>query len=144
MRSPVCFVLLGVGAACLLALLASADLAAAEDAKPSPSAPCACSGGNPASANLAGPRKPQLDEDDEIAALEAIRVALSEVGDGSTFVWQRRNGRVSGLVRPTASFKDASGRICRHIMLILNSGTQTGKIEGIACRLDNGRWQLEG
>ena len=78
------------------------------------------------------------------AALEAIRMALSEVGDGSTFVWHRWNGRVSGLVRPTASFKDVFGKVCRHIMIILNSGGQTGKIEGIACRLESGRWQLEG
>ena len=86
----------------------------------------------------------QLDANDEIAALEAIRVALSEVGDGNTYVWHRRHGRLSGIVQPTVSFKDAAGRVCRHILLIMSVGTATGRAEGIACRLGDGRWQLEG
>jgi surface antigen len=85
-----------------------------------------------------------LDESDEIAALEAIRIALTEVGDGSTYVWRRQYGRLSGIVQPTISFKNASGRVCRHILLIMTVGTATGRAEGIACRLPDGRWQLEG
>jgi surface antigen len=85
-----------------------------------------------------------LDENDEIAALEAIRVALTEVGDGSTYVWHRTHGRLSGIVQPTVSFKDPAGRVCRHILLIMTVGTATGRAEGIACRLANGRWQLDG
>ncbi len=68
-----------------------------------------------------------LDENDEIAALEAIRVALTEVGDGGTYVWHRQHGRLSGIVQPTASFKDPAGRVCRHIVLIMTIGTATGK-----------------
>jgi surface antigen len=34
--------------------------------------------------------------------------------------------------------------VCRHIVLILSAGAQTGKIEGVACRLGDGRWQLDG
>lgn len=85
-----------------------------------------------------------LDENDEIAALEAIRVALSEVGDGGTYVWHRQHGRLSGIVQPTASFKDPAGRVCRHILLIMTVGTASGRAEGIACRLSDGRWQLDG
>ena len=85
-----------------------------------------------------------LDENDEIAALEAIRVALTEVGDGGTYVWHRKHGRLSGIVQPTASFKDPGGRVCRHIVLIMTVGAATGKAEGIACRLADGRWQLDG
>jgi hypothetical protein len=88
--------------------------------------------------------KATLDENDEIAALEAVRVALSEVGDGNTYVWYRRHGRLSGLVQPTASFKDRTGRVCRHILLIMTTGGYTARAEGVACRLDSGRWQLEG
>jgi hypothetical protein len=88
--------------------------------------------------------RPTLDEDDEIAVLEAIRVALTEVGDGSTYVWHRRHGRLSGMVQPTSSYKDRTGRVCRHIRLIMNAGTHTGRVEGVACRLNNGRWQLDG
>ena len=85
-----------------------------------------------------------LDEDDEIAALEAIRIALTEVGDGGSYVWRRTHGRLSGIVQPTASFKDPGGRVCRHIVLTMTVGTATGRAEGIACRLADGRWQLDG
>jgi hypothetical protein len=85
-----------------------------------------------------------LDEADETAALESVQLALSEVGDGSTYVWHRHNGRLSGIVQPTASFKNAGGSVCRHIVVMLTSGPDTKKTEGIACRLADGRWQLEG
>lgn len=90
------------------------------------------------------PRPFRLGEDDEIATLEAIRVALTEVADGNSYVWYREHGRLNGLVRPTASFKDGRGRVCRHIVLMLSAGSQTGRIEGIACRSAQGRWELAG
>ena len=84
------------------------------------------------------------DEDsDEIAALEAVRIALTEVGDGGAYVWRRRHGSLSGVVMPTVSFKDG-GRVCRHIRLLLTRGKRVGTAEGIACRLADGRWQFEG
>lgn len=86
----------------------------------------------------------KLGEDDEIATLDAIRKALSEVADGSTYVWYRHHGNLNGLVTPTSSFKDARGRVCRHILLILSAGSQTGRVEGVACRSEDGRWALEG
>lgn len=86
----------------------------------------------------------KLDESDEIAALERIQYALSEVGDGTTYVWRRWNGRLSGVIYPTVSFKDASGNVCRHLMVLLTTGDRTKRIEGIACRMESGRWRLEG
>lgn len=86
----------------------------------------------------------QLDEKDEIAALERIQYALSEVGDGKTYVWRRWHGKLSGLVQPTGSFKDGSGKICRHLIVMMTTGKNTKRQEGIACRLPSGRWQLEG
>ena len=74
-----------------------------------------------------------LDEADEIAALEAIRVALSEVGDGHSYVWHRRYGRLSGVVQPTSSFKNPAGRVCRRITVILAAGLRTGRLDGVAC-----------
>ena len=87
---------------------------------------------------------PKLDEKDEIAALERIQYALSEVSDGKTYVWRRWHGRLSGIVQPTASFKDGNGKVCRHLIVLMTSGTNTKKQEGIACRLPSGRWQLDG
>ncbi len=86
----------------------------------------------------------QLDEADEVAALESVQLALSEVGDGASYVWHRRHGRLSGIVQPTSSFKDAGGGVCRHVVVLLSAGDATKKTEGIACRLADGRWQLEG
>lgn len=88
--------------------------------------------------------KPILDDSDEVATLEAVHLALTEVGDGASYVWYRRNGRLSGVVQPTTSFKDGDGRICRHVVLVLSAGPHTRKAEGVACRLTNGSWQLEG
>jgi surface antigen len=85
-----------------------------------------------------------LDNGDEVAALEAIRVALTEVGDGSSYVWHRGNGRLSGVVHPTSSFRDVSGRVCRHIVVVLTTGARSGRVEGVACRLSDGSWQLDG
>jgi hypothetical protein len=85
-----------------------------------------------------------LDETDEVAALESVQLALSEVGDGSTYVWHRGHGRLSGIVQPTSSFRDAAGAVCRHVVVMLTAGPDTKKTEGIACRLADGRWQLEG
>lgn len=89
-----------------------------------------------------GPYK--LDEKDEIAALERIQYALSEIGDGKTYVWRRWHGKLSGLIQPTASFKDAGGKVCRHLLVMMTTGRNTKKQEGIACRLRSGRWELEG
>ena len=135
-------------AVCTLSiLLALPEDVRAADSKPAEPAPCSCPNhdapGREARPKLAELQS-NLDEDDEVAALEAIRIALSEVGDGSTFIWRRGNGRISGVVKPTSSFKDTSGRVCRHIVLVLVAGPRTGKIEGIACRLSNGRWELDG
>ena len=153
MRSPARLAVLasGVVAGCL-ALGLFSQLAFAHDVKPRRAAHLHLSqpGPNPSKPPIVS-AKPKfaetnahLDENDEIAALEAIRVALTEVGDGGTYVWYRQHGRLSGIVQPTASFKDAAGRVCRHILLIMTVGTATGRAEGIACRLGDGRWQLDG
>jgi hypothetical protein len=86
----------------------------------------------------------KLDERDEVAALERVQYALSEIGDGQTYVWKRWHGRLSGIIHPTASFKDNSGQVCRHMMVLMTTGKRTSKMEGIACRMASGRWRLEG
>ena len=42
-----------------------------------------------------------LDDGDEVATLDAIHVALSQVGDGGSYVWHRNHGRLSGVFQPT-------------------------------------------
>jgi surface antigen len=157
MRLParVAVLVSGAVAGCL-ALGLFSELARALDVKPAEPPSCACPSQSPDTGTE--PSKPpvvrtkpkfaetnaHLDENDEIAALEAIRVALTEVGDGGSYVWYRQHGRLSGIVQPTVSFKDVAGRVCRHILLIMTVGAATGRAEGIACRLGDGRWQLDG
>jgi surface antigen len=93
--------------------------------------------------NLAAPPE-TLNEKDEVAALERIQYVLSEVSDGKTYFWRRWHGRLSGLVQPTVSFKDADGKVCRHLIVLMKAGVMVKKREGIACRLPTGRWQLDG
>ena len=130
----------------------SPEFAIAQDSGASPdkgtTSPCGCPTQKPDTQKL-WPRpkladtRPGLDAGDEMATLEALQLALSEVGDGSTYVWHRR-GVLSGAVLPTASFKDASGKVCRHLILTLSAGDVTRQTEGVACRLPTGVWQLEG
>lgn len=85
-----------------------------------------------------------LDEGDEIATLNAIQTALATVGDGGAYVWHRAHGLLDGIIQPTTSFKSVDGRVCRHIVIRLNSGAYTREVEGIACQGANGRWSLSG
>jgi hypothetical protein len=149
MRSFRCVALFAaaVAAWALWLPLAAPTGALAAEGAPAQNPSCSCPGqdgpkrdARPKFADL----QSSLDEGDEIAALEAIRIALTEIGDGATFVWRRANGRISGVVKPTSSFRNVEGRICRHILIVLAAGTRTGKIEGVACRLDSGRWELDG
>jgi surface antigen len=85
-----------------------------------------------------------LDENDELAVLYAIHTRLANVADGSTYVWHRHHGRLSGVVQPTASFKGRDGAPCRHLVVMLMAGRHIQRTEGIACRIDGRRWSLQG
>jgi len=87
--------------------------------------------------------QPALNEVDEIAALEKVQLALTEVADGSTYVWHRNNGRLSGVIQPVSSFKDTKGAVCRHAVVVLSTVKITKRTEIVACRLPTGIWQLE-
>ena len=159
MRPSICFASLASTVLAGFSLVAIAvmipDFARASELAPTANtAPCSCSdnqrsapnnpGARPKVAELKASPVLQLDENDEIAALDAIRHALVEVADGSAYVWHRYHGRLSGVIQPTASFKDAAGNVCRHIITMLSSGPSSRKVEGIACRLPDGNWQLDG
>lgn len=82
--------------------------------------------------------------DHEFALLRNLQVALTRVADGSTYVWHSTDGRLSGTIRPTASFRDARGELCRHLVIGLSSEKSARTLEGIACRGAHGIWSLEG
>lgn len=125
-------------------LLAGPDARAGDAASDKPACTCPNASGKATRPKFAEFSGRSLDETDEIAALESVQLGLSRMGDGSAFVWRARTGRLSGVVRPTASFRNPEGAVCRHLVVLLTTGFKTRTAEGIACRLDNGRWQLEG
>lgn len=84
----------------------------------------------------------RLDDSDRITALNALKIALDEVGDGGTFVWSKHHRQLKGIIRPTSAFRDADGRVCRHVIYALKLADYTKQIETIACRQSDGRWRL--
>lgn len=81
---------------------------------------------------------------DEIATLEAVHLALSGTADGESYVWRSAHGRLNAILQPTSSFLDKHQRVCRHVIIMLVSGTKSQRAEGIACRTASGTWSLAG
>jgi len=88
--------------------------------------------------------KARLDQSDRVAAVQALELALSELGDGVTLVWQRPERRLVGRIKPVSAFRDDQGRVCRHVVYSLALGTYQRQIEGVACREPDGSWSLSG
>jgi surface antigen len=88
--------------------------------------------------------KARLDRSDRVAAVQALELALSELGDGVTLVWQRPERGLVGRIKPVSAFRDDKGRVCRHVLYSLALGTYQRQIEGVACREPDGSWSLSG
>ena len=91
-----------------------------------------------------GELKARLDRSDRVAAVQALKLALSELGDGVTLVWQRPERGLVGRIKPVSAFRDDRGRVCRHVLYSLALGTYQRQIEGVACRESDGSWSLSG
>ena len=80
------------------------------------------------------------------APMQALELALSELGDGVTLVWRRPERELVGQIKPVSAFRDDQGRVCRHVVYSLALGTYQRQIEGVACRestapgLFRGKW----
>jgi surface antigen len=88
--------------------------------------------------------KARLDQSDRMAAMQALELALSELGDGVTLVWQRPERSLVGRIKPMSAFRDDRGRICRHVVYSLAFGSFQRQIEGVACREQDGSWSFLG
>ena len=88
--------------------------------------------------------KARLDRSDRAAAMQALELALSELGDEVTLVWQRPERGLVGRIKPVSAFRDDQGRVCRHVLYSLALGTYQRQIEGVACRESDGSWSLSG
>jgi len=88
--------------------------------------------------------KSSLDHSDRTVALQALQMALNELGDGATLTWRRPVSKLAGRIKPVSAFRDDQGRVCRHVIYQLALGAYEKKIEGVACREEDGRWSISG
>ena len=86
----------------------------------------------------------KLGPDDPVAVLEAVGYALDQVGDGATYVWHRMDGPLQGAVKPTESFRDESGEVCRRLGITLTLGDVSRWANVVACRDAGGQWVIGG
>ena len=86
----------------------------------------------------------KLDRTDRAVALNALQVALTELGDGATLIWKRPSRELTGVIKPVSAFRDGEGRVCRHLTYSLSLGTFVREVEGTACREQSGTWSLAG
>jgi surface antigen len=88
--------------------------------------------------------KSTLDRSDRAVALQALQMALTQLGDGVTLVWRRPARQLAGRIKPVSAFRDDEGRICRRLVYSLALGAYEKKIEGVACREEDGSWSISG
>jgi surface antigen len=86
----------------------------------------------------------RLDRSDRQAAVQALQLALEELGDGVTLIWRRPARGLVGKIKPVSAFRDDKGRVCRHVVYSLSLGGYEKEIEGNACRERDGSWSLAG
>jgi len=84
----------------------------------------------------------KLEPDDPVAVLEAIGYALAEVGDGSTYVWRRTDGPLTGNVRMVSTFRGEGGAVCRKFTATIILGDEVRPTDSTACRDDGGHWVI--
>ena len=132
--------IIGAGALVLSVLLPALSPLMAEE-----------NGANDVAAVATGPQpqglnalKSSLDNSDRAVAFHALQMALTELGDGVTLVWRRPASQLAGRVKPVSAFRDDQGRICRHVIYSLALGAYEKKIEGVACREQDGHWSISG
>ena len=80
---------------------------------------------------------------DEFAALYALQIALSRVGDGQSFVWGRPKRKLRAVITPVSSFRAQSGDICRKIVFTMSLGNYAKRIKTTACRAKDNSWKLQ-
>ena len=77
-------------------------------------------------------------------ALRAIEIALTRVADGGAYRWRYKRSRLEGKVKPTTTYKNAAGQLCRHIHYSLKNGSYQKKSQALACRNTVGNWVIKG
>ncbi len=56
--------------------------------------------------------------------------------------WEGSDGRVFGTVTPTRTYESSDGRLCREFQQTVTAGGETEFVYGVACRRDDGTWDV--
>ena len=83
-----------------------------------------------------------LTDSDRQVAFDALNIALNEAGDGTTIVWRNPETGVKGTVTPSSAFHGPGGLVCRQLVYAVALGENVRRIDGTACRGNDGRWEL--
>jgi len=83
-----------------------------------------------------------LDEMDKLYAKEAYEKAIETSRVGETTGWKNPDSGNSGTYTPTLAYRTEQGQYCREFTqsISVDGATQDGA--GIACRLQDGTWQI--
>lgn len=85
---------------------------------------------------------PRLLGSDRYAYDRAVQQALADVPDGEMATWSNPDTGNRGMFRPTRSYVEAQGGVCRQYRttVAFRDGIESGN--GIACRHPGGGWTL--
>ena len=77
-------------------------------------------------------------------ANKAINQALKKVADGTAYQWQHKRSNLAGNIKPTTTYLNTKGQLCRHIQFSLYAaGNIKKKSEALVCRNNNGQWIIK-
>lgn len=79
-----------------------------------------------------------MDESDQTC----VGQALEYLPDGEDLVWTGETRKARYQVTPLATYEDNRGRFCREFVTTADLGGADELAKGVACRLDDGAWQV--
>jgi len=84
-----------------------------------------------------------LDKADIVYHKRAANRALETQPSGQPLPWNNPSSSASGTITPTNYYQNASGQYCREYQQTISVGGKTANGYGVACRQQDGSWQLQ-
>ena len=72
----------------------------------------------------------RLDGTDRAAALNALQVAITELGDGATLIWKRPSRELTGVIKPVSAFRDGEVEAGERRLRVLETELHRARPEG--------------
>jgi len=85
---------------------------------------------------------PAPTESDLAFARNAASDVLTKGDRDSSQPWENPETGARGSVTPLARAYDSDGRICRDFLASYVNGTNESWLQGAACQIGNGRWEI--